>query len=388
MAPLSAISWPRIMPTAAAPPKPSSTRASPHAPRLARLRALLSTPGADSILITNPLDVAYLTGFLGGDSYLLLPVSGRPFLISDFRYQEELEPIRPLADILIRTKPLPAASADAIRDRRLSCCAAQSEHITLAEFNALAALLAPAKLIPSSSLVPQLRRTKDEHEIALIRRAIRVQQQALEAVLPTLSPGQTELEVAARLESEMKSRGSAEPGFKTIIAAKANGSFPHYRPGRDKLAANKTVLIDWGAVVDGYHGDMTRTFTLGKWPPKLREIYEIVLDAQQSAAAVLAPGKHTHAVDAIARAHITKHGYGEHFGHGLGHGMGLQGHEEPRLNPLTPDDTLREGDVVTVEPGIYVPGLGGVRIEDDYLITAKGATNLCTMPKTLKWSTL
>lgn len=349
---------------------------------------MVADAGAEGLLVTNPLDVGYLTGFLGGDSYLLMPAAGRPVVISDFRYQEELEEVAKLAEVFIRTKPITDAAADVIRQRGLGRIAVQAEHMTVGERDRLASLVGSAEVTLTSALVGKLRRNKDEYEVALIRKAIRIQQRALEAVLPTLKSGQTELEVAARLEAEMKSRGSSEPGFKTIVAAKANGSLPHYRPGREKLASGEAVLIDWGAVCEGYHGDMTRVFALGKWPAKLREIYQIVLEAQRLAAAALAPGKGAHAVDAVARAYITKHGYGEQFGHGLGHGLGLNGHEDPRLNPLTPDGTLCPGDVVTVEPGVYVPGLGGVRIEDDYLITETGATNLCTMPKDLEWATL
>jgi Xaa-Pro aminopeptidase len=186
----------------------------------------------------------------------------------------------------------------------------------------------------------------------------------------------------------MKSRGSTEPGFTTIIASGTNGSLPHYRAGPAKIAKNKPILIDWGAVYQGYHGDMTRVVCLGKWPKKIAEIYQIVLDAQQMAAAALAPGKSTREIDAIARDHIARHGYAEHFGHGLGHGMGMKGHEDPRLSHLTPNLTLQPGNVVTVEPGIYLPGIGGVRIEDDYVITDTGSKNLCTLPKDITWATL
>ncbi|MEX2218324.1 MAG: Xaa-Pro peptidase family protein [Phycisphaerales bacterium] len=372
----------------AAPSAKRHTPSSPHLSRLGRLRALIVEARADILLVTNPVDVGYLTGFLGGDSYLLVPAEGRPLVVSDFRYQEELAAIAPVADVLIRTKGLADAAADVLAGLRPKRVAAQGEHIPVAEFSALKERLKSIDLIASTGLVARLRRQKDAAEVALIRAAIRIQEQALEAILPTIRPGQTELAVAARLEAEMKTRGASEPGFKTIVASKAAGSLPHYRPGPSRLAINKTVLIDWGAVYEGYHGDMTRVFTLGKWPAKIREIYQIVLDAQQAAAAALAPGQHTHAIDAIARAHITKHGYGEHFGHGLGHGMGLNGHEDPRLNPLFPDDTLRPGDVVTVEPGIYLPGVGGVRLEDDYLITERSAENLCRLPKDLRWATL
>ena len=198
----------------------------------------------------------------------------------------------------------------------------------------------------------------------------------------------TEAEVAARLEAEMKVRGSSEPGFQTIVAAGTNGSLPHYRPKQKKLAAGKTVLIDWGAVYAGYHADMTRVFALGSWPAKLAEIYDIVLEAQLAAAEALAPGKSTAEIDGVARKIITKAGYAECFGPGLGHGLGLNGHEEPRLTNMLAPTRLEAGMVVTIEPGIYLPGVGGVRIEDDYVVTAKGATNLCSMKKTREWATM
>ncbi|MEN0021616.1 MAG: M24 family metallopeptidase, partial [Planctomycetota bacterium] len=264
----------------------------------------------------------------------------------------------------------------------------QADAVTVAARDAMAKKLGARRLHATSGLIGQMRAVKDEHEVKAIRKAVRTQEAALEALLPTIEPGQTEQEVAGRLEAEMKARGSSQPGFNTIVAARANGSLPHYRPGNTKIAKNQPLLIDWGAVVNGYHGDMTRTFTLGKWPKKIREIYEIVLEAQEMSAAALAPGKHTDEVDAVARDHIAKHGYGEFFGHGLGHGMGMDGHEDPRLSHMVKGVELEPGHVVTVEPGIYLPGVGGVRIEDDYVITERGAKNLCKLPKTLEWSTL
>jgi Xaa-Pro aminopeptidase len=369
---------------------PKASETGPHGGRLERLQRLIAAADADSLLVTNPTDVAYLTGFLGGDSYLLVPgpSSGRPVIISDFRYQEELEPIRPLTEIHIRRQGMTPAVLEVLGARNTCRVAFQAEHLPFAEADALSRQLSVGALSPTTGLVGQLRARKDEAEVALIRKAIKIQQDALEAVLPTLEPGLTELEVAARIEAEMKTRGSREPGFQTIVAAKANGSLPHYRPGKEKLARNKPVLVDWGAVYQGYHGDMTRVFSLGTWPGKVKEIYGIVLDAHLAASAALAPGKTTHEIDAIARAHIARAGYGEFFGHGLGHGMGLNGHEDPRLNPMYASTVLQPGNVVTIEPGIYLPGVGGVRIEDDFLVTESGARNLCSMPKDLKWATL
>ncbi len=359
-----------------------------HAARIARLRSAVTARAEAWMLVTNPLDVAYLTGFLGGDSYLLVgPTSST--IISDFRYAEELAPIRPLATIFIRKGAMAAAVAEVLSSLGVSRCIIQPEVVTLNERDALTKAIGEGRtLLPIPGLIAALRLIKDAAEIANIRRAVRIQEAALLAVLPTLRPGQSELEVAARIESEMKTRGSREPGFQTIVAARANGSLPHYRPSRVTLAKNQPVLIDWGAVHLGYHGDMTRTFALGKWPTKVKEIYQIVLEAQLAAAAALAPGRSTKDIDAVARNIITRAGYGEAFGHGLGHGLGFNGHEEPRLTHMLGETTLQVGQVVTIEPGIYLPGVGGVRIEDDYVITESGSQNLCSLPKSLDWSTL
>ncbi|MFN9971853.1 MAG: M24 family metallopeptidase, partial [Phycisphaerae bacterium] len=229
---------------------------------------------------------------------------------------------------------------------------------------------------------------KDAHEIDLIRRAVKIQEAALLEVLPTIEAGQTEQQIAARLESEMKARGSAVPSFDTIVGAKGNSALPHYRAGEMKVANNNVLLIDWGATYKGYHSDMTRTFALGKWPKKMAEVYEIVLEAHKLAAAALCAGKSSAEIDRVARDHIAAAGYGENFGHSLGHGIGLQIHEEPRLSHMLAGVKLQAGQVVTIEPGIYLPGVGGVRLENDYVITDTGSECLATLPMTLEWATL
>jgi Xaa-Pro aminopeptidase len=380
----------------------------PHARRLTRLAASVreSTAELAALLVTNPKDVGYLTGFLGGDSYLLVPAdfgiskTAIPTLISDFRYKEELEPVEAegTARLFIRSQSMTEAVAEVLTgffgqagagpDARVGV---QADHMTIAEKATLGRKLGTGgakRLADTVGLVAKLRVIKDEFEVGLVRKAAKIQEAALEAVLPSIKPGQSEMEIAARIEAEMKTRGSSEPGFQTIVAAGPNGSLPHYRPGPKKLAAGKPVLIDWGAVFRGYHSDMTRTFSLGKWPAKVREIYQVVLEAQMAAAAALAPGKSSVDIDAIARKHITQRGFGDFFGHGLGHGIGLNGHEEPRLTNMLAPTKLEVGMVVTVEPGIYLPGIGGVRIEDDYVITETGAENLCSLKKDLDWSTL
>ena len=382
---------PSMVATASKPKKRTVSRKiateSPYTGRIERLRTLLAQQGdLECLLVTHPLDVGYLTGFLGGDSYLVVG-RGRPLIISDFRYEEELNEARSLVDVHIRRSAINAATAEVLEARGIDRCAVQAEHLTLAEFKALGKLARHTRLAPTTGLVPSLRARKDEHEIDLMKQAIRIQEQALLAVLPSIKPGQTELSIAARLEAEMKSRGSSRPGFESIVAARTNGSLPHYRPGTTKAAANQPLLIDWGAVYRGYQGDMTRTFTLGRWPRKVRELYTIVLEAQEMAAAALAPGRTTHEIDRIARDHIAAHGYGEQFGHGLGHGLGLV-KEPPYLHPMYDPIPLEVGHVCTVEPGIYLPGVGGVRIEDLYVIRERGAENLCSLPKDIDWATL
>lgn len=358
--------------------------------RLARLRAAAARHQAAAFLVSHPSDVAYLTGFLGGDSFLLVPTdaSARPTLISDFRYAEELEPHRPLCDLFMREKTMIQTLRVLLPERVKGLVAVQGDHLTYAEFEALAEAVGRTSLVPTSSILLKLRAVKDAIEVENIRRAIDIQQRALLELLPTLRPGQTELEVAARLESEMKRLGSVDPAFPTIIAAQANGSLPHYSPGPVELKAHTPLLIDWGARFNGYRSDMTRTFTLARWPEQIRAIYPIVLEAYQKSAAALAPGKSGAEIDAIARDVITKAGFGDRFGHGLGHGIGLAIHEEPRLSHRGDASVLEPGHVVTVEPGIYLPGVGGVRLEDDYLITPTGAERLNSLPMDLQWATL
>ncbi|MCC6677135.1 MAG: aminopeptidase P family protein [Phycisphaerales bacterium] len=367
----------------------SRSEPGPYASRLTRLRAGLRIARVDHFLVTNPLDVGYLTGFLGGDSYLLLSARpGKPVLVSDFRYLEELEPLAASVQVVIRKRTMGEAIAELLSDRSVKRCGVQGETMTLAERDALARRIGESKLVTTAGLVGKLRARKDAHEVALIEAAVAIQEKAMRAVLPAIRPGRTEMQIAAELEAEMKALGSSQPSFETIVAARAKGSLPHYRPGKVKTAAGQPLLIDWGATYQGYHSDMTRTFSLGRWPAKVREIYGIVLEAHERAAAALAPGVSTTQVDAAARGHIAAAGYGERFGHGLGHGIGLNVHEDPRLSHMLPGGKLEPGHIVTIEPGIYLPGVGGVRIEDDYLITEKGARCLCRLPKSLEWCTL
>lgn len=363
--------------------------------RLARLRKSLRALGVSHAVITNPVDVGYLTGFLGGDS-VLIAGTGKPTLISDRRYEEELAAFAPLAKIAMRSGAMTPAIAEVLADLhdkdRLDGVAVQADHLTAGTDAALRAAC-KAKKIPvrsivhASGLVAGLRIAKDAGELKLIKAASAIQQDALLAALDHFRTGMTELEFTAELEYQMKTRGSAEPAFGTIVAAGANGSHPHYHPADVPIKGNSTLLIDWGATAHGYRSDMTRTFGIGRWPKQMREVYGIVLEAHETAAAAIKPGVTGTQLDAIARKVITEAGYGDAFAHSLGHGLGMDVHEMPRLSAQS-DDVLEEGHVVTIEPGIYLPGIGGVRIEDDYAVTARGRRNLCTLPKDIGWATI
>ncbi len=355
--------------------------------RLSRLRREMALQSLGALLITCPQDVRYLTPFVGDDSYALVTES-QLWVISDFRYQEELGTLRGYAKVALRKGDIAEEVARLVASLKIRELAFQGEHMSVAGKARLGKLLAPCRLTSTAGILSALRQIKDKAEVGFIEKAVAIQEAALLATLPTIRPGQSESHIAARLEFEMKQRGSHKPAFDTIVAAGANGSKPHYTPASAKTARGRPLLIDWGARVAGYCSDMTRTFTLGKWHPRMAEIYQIVLDAHLAALDALAPGKTCAEADGVARDIIKKSGYGEQFGHGLGHGIGLHIHENPRLHHTATGTVLQEGMVVTVEPGIYLPGLGGVRIEDDALITKRGARGLCTLPKTLKWATL
>ena len=378
----------------------STPQADPFRDRLSKLRRRMRADGLDALLVSNPLDVGYLTGFMGGDSYLYLPAgsgggagSGKPTLVTDRRYEEEAATYSARVRVQMRSGTMTDAVAEVAAGHGPQAMGVQGDHLTVSQLGTLHAALKKQKIgkkavKETDGLLAALRRNKDDSEIKLITKALGIQQDALEAVIPTIRAGEREIEICARLEYEMMTRGSSGPSFETIVAAKASSSMPHYRPGSVKTAQGKPLLIDWGAVWNGYHGDMTRTFTLGKWSAKMREIYTITNDAHDAAASALKPGMTGADADKVARDVIADAGYGDAFGHSLGHGVGLEVHEGPGLSSRMTKTKLVPGDVVTIEPGIYLPGEGGVRIEDIYLITERGSKNLCRLPRDLGWATL
>ncbi len=354
----------------------------PYAARHARLRQAMRNAEVDGLLITSASDIRYLTPFCGEDSWALL-TGKKLVLISDSRFAEEIEPLGQWLDIALRAGPIAEKAGATANDLKVKRLGVQAEHFTLAQQRNLAKAAEGAALVETDGLLSTLRAVKDEVEVQSIRRAVQCQQESLRATLADLRLGQSESEIAGRLEYEMKKRGASAAAFSTNVSAKANSSKPHYRPSdRVKLTRGKAMLIDWGARVEGYCSDMTRTWAIGSMPRQIGEIYRIVLEAQLAGIEAVGPGASCREVDAAARKVIEEAGYGENYGHGLGHGIGLDVHEAPSLSPRAAEsDTLKPGMIVTVEPGIYLPGVGGVRIEDDVLVTDKGHRVLSDWPK-------
>lgn len=266
---------------------------------------------------------------------------------------------------------------------KIKTLAVQGDSLTMADQAELTKLNKSTKLKAGPTINSDMRILKDDAELAIMRKAIRNAEDAFRATCASIEPGQSEIEVAARLEFEMKRRGASEPSFSTISAVGPNSALPHAHPGKRKIKNGSALLLDWGARVDNYCSDLTRMVFLGSIPRKIGEVYRIVLEAQELAIAAIRPGRRMCDIDAVARDFIVGAGYGEAFNHGLGHGLGLDVHEAPSLSWRS-DQKLVAGMLVTVEPGIYLPGVGGVRIEDDVLVTPKGHRVLSRLSKRIE----
>lgn len=354
----------------------------PYGDRVARLRGLLTERELDGYLVWDSMDQFWLTGFTGEDGGVLV-TSRQVILLTDGRFDEAADQEAPWARKVLRQTRTPEENAKLVRQYKIDKLGFDPAHLTVGEFTELRKAVKPTTLASAAGLVLGLRLIKDAGEVAAIERAIRVAEQAYEQLCEWLEPGMTEREVAARLVYDMQRLGASGPSFAPIVAAGATGSLPHYAPGDRKVSKREGLLLDWGCRVNGYVSDLTRVVWPGSIPPRLGKVYEIVLEAQERAIAAIAPGVPTSEVDARAREHIVAAGYGPQFNHSVGHGMGLDVHEAPGMRK-TSKDVLRPGMVVTVEPGIYLPGEGGVRIEDDVLVTEDGYRVLSRLGKQLR----
>ncbi len=334
----------------------------------------------DALLVTALSNVRYLAGFSGSAGALLLE-RGHATFFTDFRYQEQAaQEVGTAAEIVVFKTSIMEAVLERVKKHPVKTLGIEGS-LRVDQREALEKEFA-GKVTITAGLVEKTRQVKDADELTCLRQAFAIADKAFRRLRRYLRPGRTEREIAARLEFLMRQEGSDGPSFATIIAAGDHASCPHAQPSDRVLEKGQMVKIDFGATFRGYHSDMTRTVFLGKADKKFREIYRIVRKAQKKAIALIAPGVKCFDVDQAARAYIAKKGYGDNFGHGLGHAIGLDIHEGPAYSPKS-KDTLAAGMVLTVEPGIYLPGWGGVRIEDVFVVTDQGPEKLTGTPNKL-----
>ncbi len=355
-----------------------------HQTRRDNLRRLLRKTEAEVILVTCEHNVRYLTGFTGDSSYLVLGKNSE-LILSDMRYTTQLEEECPEIPVEVRGPEMKMLEfiEQVAKKAKYASVAIEADVMTVATHKAIAEKLPKVELVPTSGQVEQLRMVKDKEEVQQIRDAVHCAERAFGVIKASMRAEQTEKQVADNMEHQIRLFGGQCSSFPPIIAVGPRAALPHARPGKSKIGESDFVLVDWGARVGGYASDLTRMVVTGRISPKLRKIYGVVAKAQQRAIDTIRHGVKMNDVDAAARSHIAKSGYGKYFGHGLGHGIGLQIHEAPRLGPKE-DAELAAGMVVTVEPGIYVPGWGGVRIEDDVLVTRSGCEVLTSCSKVLE----
>ena len=344
----------------------------PRRRRLAALADGLAAARVDGLLVTSLANVRYLTGF-SGSSALLFVTPRETLLITDFRYQTQApDEVGDIAQVSIESQSLWAGLWHQLaRLAHVEVAGFESAHLLHRDFQRLLEAGARWQWRPTLDLVETLRERKDDGEIALIEQAAAVATGALDRTLSAVRAGMTELEVAGVLEKALRDLGSEGFPFPTIVAAGPRSALPHARASAATIRDGDFLLLDFGAEVGGYCADITRTVVVGKATDEQREVYGVVRGANEQAARDIRPGMSGRDADAIARGYIERRGYGALFGHGLGHGVGLEVHEAPRL-ARTADGALAEGAVVTIEPGVYRPGWGGVRIEDDVVLAATG----------------
>ncbi|KKK89803.1 hypothetical protein LCGC14_2729440, partial [marine sediment metagenome] len=340
-----------------------------YAARRDKLRKAVKAAGADALLVTNFTNVTYLTGFTGDDSYLLVRPDGE-LMLSDSRYTTQLSEECPALEVRSRTQAttMLESVAKAVKSAKTSRLAIEADSMTVSLRDEIAGELPKVGIVPTKEMVEQLRQLKDKHEVERIRHGAWIARKAFDVFRAGLRPEKTEIELATELEHQMRLFGAKCRGFQSIVGIGPRAALPHAVPSERRIEQSDFVLVDWGANEGLYISDLTRVLVTGKISTKFARVYNVVLKAQTKAIAAIRPGVKASQIDKIARGIISDAGFGRNFGHGLGHGLGLEVHEAPRLAAKS-TTVLKPGMVVTVEPGIYLPGWGGVRIEDDVLVT-------------------
>ncbi len=355
--------------------------------RLSNFRAMMKRENLDAFLLTRHASIIYLSGFVGGthispDAILVVTAKSAQ-LLTDSRYWEqaakELKAVK-----LEKVKGAAVTGLSMLKELNLKNLriGIESEFLSFDLFQRIRGFLPNALFVPSTGVVERFSAVKDKEELKAIEKAASIADIAFDRILGYLRPGLKELEVCAELEYQMKMLGAEQPAFETIVASGWRSALPHGVASAKKIAKGEFVTFDFGAIYDSYCCDITRTVVVGKANPRQKKIYNIVLKAQEAAIRKVKDGVKASKVDEAARSIIAKSGYGKNFGHGTGHGIGLYIHSAPSVGPKS-EDILKQGMVITVEPGIYIPKWGGVRIEDDVVVTARGGRVLNASPKKL-----
>ncbi|MCJ7839344.1 Xaa-Pro peptidase family protein [Lederbergia sp. NSJ-179] len=348
--------------------------------KLEKIRASFQSLGIDGMFVTSPYNLRYMTSFTGSTGVALIS-EDRSFFITDFRYAEQAENQAQEYEISIHSGPLLEEVAERVKELGIQKLGFEQDYMSYSTWTKYNQTI-PVEFVPVSNVMEQMRLIKTNDEIAKIKVAADIADAAFKHILDFIEPGKTELEVSNELEFFMRKCGATSSSFDTIVASGKRSSMPHGVATDKVIEKGDFVTMDYGALYNGYVSDITRTIAVGEPAPSLKEIYDVTLAAQLRAMEKIKPGMTGREADAIARDYMTEKGYGEYFGHSLGHGIGLEVHEGPGLSKRS-ENKLQPGMVVTVEPGIYLPNIGGVRIEDDTLITDKGNEALTHSTKDL-----
>lgn len=350
-----------------------------HAGRVRRLREKIAATDVQAALITKPENVRYLSGFAGSAGALLI-TQGDALLVSDFRYELQAREQAP-GFRFFRVKRMDEGVPEAVAAAQVGSLAFEPAHVTVSEREEWQQRMPGVRLVALPSMVEDMRLTKDEEELSVLRRAAEIADAAMAHVIQRVRAGRTERELALEAEVFMRNAGAEKAAFDVIVASGPRSAMPHAAASDRPLEKGDLVIIDLGARCDGYHSDLTRTVAVAPASPEARQMYAVCHSAQAEGLRAVKEEAVSTDVDRRARQVIEEAGYGEYFGHGLGHGVGLEIHEAPRLAPTEKPLSLRSGMVVTIEPGIYMPGTGGVRIEDLVAVRKDGAALLTAAPK-------
>lgn len=349
--------------------------------RLERLRSSLATLGVDAFITENAENRYYISGFTGSTGWVIVTANAAIF-VTDFRYVDQAKDQAVGFEVVNNErKPIEAIAAQ-LKRLGVKRLAFEQNHVSFAGYASWKDAFAPVELVATSGLIEELRLYKDESELAIIREAMQITDDAFAHILNFIRPGVREIDVELELQFYLRKRGASGMGFDTIIASGVRGALPHGRASEKVIQAGEMVTLDFGAAYKHYNSDITRTVSVGEPSDKLREIYDIVLRAQLNGVTHIKAGMTGKEADALTRDVIAEAGYGPAYGHSTGHGLGLEVHEQPNLSAVS-ETILRPGMLVTVEPGIYLSDIGGVRIEDDVLITETGCEILNKSPKEL-----